>query len=320
MQKWGGKNPVCKQVVKQPNIHFIRTELRYIKDFLLAGRGGSWWCSWCSVCKLIVLAVTSWTWALSEMLGKKVALLLSFAMNDSLIILKWKIWWNVKYVPSWNGKIVKNQENAHEFSSRCCVELSPLSSRLIEIEREECQEVKPWRLPLSWSSAVLQDDEKEIIVNKLKLPFLPESSLAFLMPVARYRMTLANCPCPLCLQCHCGTSQKSNWSIPVCRGCGEKITCCLRWISANKGLHILFLGVPVAYSWELREGHYEALSKVVEFGQEKAPGFAWDVREFFYPLQLNSTISLNQKLAILSSRKTDWNHRLHKVIWRYMKE
>jgi hypothetical protein len=57
------------------------------------------------------------------------------------------------------------------------------------MEREECQEVKPWRLPLSWSSAVLQDDEKDIIVNKLKLPFLPESSLAFLMPLARYRMT-----------------------------------------------------------------------------------------------------------------------------------
>jgi hypothetical protein len=76
----------------------------------------------------------------------------------------------------------------------------------------------------------------------------------------------------------------------------------LRWISANKGLHILFLGVPVAYSWE---GHYEALSKVVEFGKEKAPGFAWDIGEFFYPLQLNSTISLDQKLAILSSRKAD---------------
>jgi hypothetical protein len=79
----------------------------------------------------------------------------------------------------------------------------------------------------------------------------------------------------------------------------------LRWISANKGLHILFLGVPVAYSWELREGHYKALSKVVEFGQEKARGFAWDIREFFYPLQLNSTISLDQKLAILSSKKAD---------------
>jgi hypothetical protein len=46
-----------------------------------------------------VLAVTSWTWALSEMLGKKVALLFSFAINDSLIILKLKDLMKCKVCP-----------------------------------------------------------------------------------------------------------------------------------------------------------------------------------------------------------------------------
>ncbi|CAM6029942.1 unnamed protein product [Sphagnum balticum] len=36
------------------------------------------------------------------------------------------------------------------------------------MEREECQEVKPWRLPLSWSSAALQDDEKDIIMEMIQ--------------------------------------------------------------------------------------------------------------------------------------------------------
>lgn len=112
-----------------------------------------------------------------------------------------------------NACVFENSpEVAEEKSTHC-------HKKVIEMQRDKCQELGLLETNTFLAiTAVLQDNEKDILVSKYnKHTLVAKQSLASLVLLELATMTLTKCPLSftLCLQCRWGTSQTNNQIVPI---------------------------------------------------------------------------------------------------------